>query len=111
MLVASLTTPEAAPESTWIVIDDAASHPFWSRDGRILYYLAMTPSAELRGEIRARRLDPSKGAAAGDPFSVLALRETVASTLVTGVAPIAAPDQLLLILGDFRGDVWMMDLP
>jgi Tol biopolymer transport system component len=110
VLVASPTTPEAAPESSWIVIDDAASHPFWSRDGRILYYLAMTPSAELRGEIRARRLDPSKGAADGDSFSVLALRETVASTLVTGVAPIAAPDQLLLILGDFRGDVWMMDL-
>jgi Tol biopolymer transport system component len=110
VVVAPLTTPDAAPESQWMVVDDAGSHPFWSRDGRILYYLAMTPSAELRGEIRARRIDPSTGLPDGDSFSVLALREMVASTLVTGIAPIAAPDQLLLILGDFRGDIWMMDL-
>jgi hypothetical protein len=27
-----------------------------------------------------------------------------------GTAPIATPDQIILVLGDFRGDVWMMDL-
>jgi hypothetical protein len=24
-------------------------------------------------------------------------------------APIATPDQIILVLGDFRGDVWLMD--
>jgi hypothetical protein len=27
-----------------------------------------------------------------------------------GTAPIATPDQIIFVLGDFRGDVWMMDL-
>ncbi len=27
-----------------------------------------------------------------------------------GTAPIATPDQIILVLGDFRGDVWLMDL-
>jgi hypothetical protein len=26
------------------------------------------------------------------------------------VAPIAAPDQIIVVLADYRGDVWMMDL-
>jgi len=34
----------------------------------------------------------------------------LATTLITGTAPIAAPDQILLVLGDVRGDIWMMDL-
>jgi hypothetical protein len=27
-----------------------------------------------------------------------------------GTAPVATPDQIILALGDFRGDVWLMDL-
>jgi hypothetical protein len=27
-----------------------------------------------------------------------------------GTAPIATPDQIIFVLGDFRGDVWLMDL-
>jgi hypothetical protein len=27
-----------------------------------------------------------------------------------GTAPIATPDQIILVLGDFRGDVWLMEL-
>src|SRR3954453_6488246 len=26
------------PESEWVVVDRSASHPFWSADGRLLYY-------------------------------------------------------------------------
>jgi hypothetical protein len=26
------------------------------------------------------------------------------------MAPIATPDQIVLVLGDFRGDVWLMEL-
>jgi len=29
---------------------------------------------------------------------------------VPGTTPVATPDQLILVLGDFRGDVWLMDL-
>jgi hypothetical protein len=27
-----------------------------------------------------------------------------------GTGPIATPNQIILVLGDFRGDVWLMDL-
>ncbi len=31
-------------------------------------------------------------------------------TFLNGTAPLVAPDQILLVLGDFRGDIWMRDL-
>lgn len=27
-----------------------------------------------------------------------------------GTAPIATPDQIILVLGDFRGDIWLSEL-
>jgi hypothetical protein len=30
--------------------------------------------------------------------------------MVTGTAPVVAPDQIILVLGDFRGDVWIRDV-
>ena len=32
----------------------AASHPFWSRDGRLLYYLPTTPTVDIRNRVVAR---------------------------------------------------------
>jgi hypothetical protein len=31
-------------------------------------------------------------------------------TFLSATAPLVAPDQILLVLGDFRGDIWMRDL-
>ena len=30
-------------------------------------------------------------------------------TFLAGTAPIAAPDQILFVLGDFHGDIWTTD--
>jgi hypothetical protein len=46
----------------------------------------------------------------GDSFVVLALDEMAVPTFLSGTAPLVAPDQLLLVLGDFRGDIWIRDL-
>jgi hypothetical protein len=35
-------------ESRWILVESAASHPFWSHDGRLLYYLPTTPTVDIR---------------------------------------------------------------
>jgi len=110
VIVAPFSLTSTPPETEWIVVDERASHPFWSRDSRLLYYLATTPTVELRGLVRARRMSREPGGPEGDAFTVLMLREMLATTLVTGTAPIAAPDQILLVLGDVRGDIWMMDL-
>jgi hypothetical protein len=29
---------------------------------------------------------------------------------LTGTAPLATPEQIVLVLGDFRGDIWVRDL-
>jgi hypothetical protein len=36
--------------------------------------------------------------------------EMVVPASLSGTAPVATRDQIIFVLGDFRGDVWMMDL-
>jgi Tol biopolymer transport system component len=98
------------PESAWVLVDRSASHPFWSVDGRLLYYLPTTPSPEIRGVVRARRFSVDSGQPEGESFVAFSSNEMVVPAQVTGTAPIATADQIIFVLGDFRGDIWMMDL-
>jgi hypothetical protein len=52
----------------------------------------------------------ASGRPEGEPVQVLTLNEMVVPAAVAGTTPIVAPDQIILVLGDFRGDIWMMDL-
>ena len=108
--VAPLGGSAAIPESDWTVVERSASHPFWSADGGLLYYLPTTPMAELRSTVRARRFNSAAGRPDGDAFTAFTSNEKVIPAMITGVAPIATADQIIFVLGDFRGDIWMMDL-
>jgi Tol biopolymer transport system component len=108
--VARLRIHEAIPQEDWCVIDRPSSHPFWSADGSILYYLPTTPSSELRNVVRASRFDATAGAPSGDPFTAFMSAEMVVPANITATAPVATRDGIIFVLGDFRGDVWMMDL-
>jgi Tol biopolymer transport system component len=108
--VAPLDASVPTPESAWTVVDHSASHPCWSRDGQLLYYLPTTPNRETRDVVRARRLAPTTKQPDGDSFVVLALNDMAVPTFLSATAPLVAPDQILLVLGDFRGDIWMRDL-
>jgi hypothetical protein len=44
------------------------------------------------------------------PLSVYTSSELLIPAYLPGTAPIATPDQIIFVLGDFRGDVWLMDL-
>ncbi len=88
----------------------SASHPFWSRDGRLLYYLPTIRAWTFRNRVAARRFDPSTGHVDGEAFDVLTLSEMIVPAMLPGIAPIAAPDQIIFVLGDYRGDVWMMNV-
>ena len=58
--------------------------------------------------IRARQFDPR----GRESVEVYRLEGTMVPVLISsGAALLAMPDQLVLTLGDFRGDVWTMDLP
>jgi Tol biopolymer transport system component len=96
-------------ESEWVLVDGGASHPFWSADGRLLYYTPTGMNPLVRSAIRARHVS-SDGLVEGAPVAVFASNDMMMPSYPPGTAPIATPDQIILVLGDFRGDVWMMDL-
>jgi len=102
--------PQAIAESAWIDVDHSASHPFWSADGRLLYYTQIGTNPSVRSAVRARHFAPPSGLAPGPSIEVYRSTEMLMPAYLPGTAPIATPDQIILILGDFRGDVWIMDL-
>jgi hypothetical protein len=81
-----------------------------SRDGRLLYYLPAAPTVDIRNKVVARPFDPSDGRLGAEPIDVLTLSEAIVPGMVTSVAPIIAGDQIVLLLGNYRGDIWMLDL-
>ena len=110
MLVARLDGGHAADESAWILVDTTASHPFWSRDGRLLYYLPTTPTVDIRSKVAGRTFDPRNGRVGAEPIDVLTLSETIVPALISAAAPIIAGDLIVFLLGNYRGDIWMLDL-
>ena len=52
----------------------------------------------------------STGRVANEATEVLTLREMIVPAMMTGTAPVVAPDQIIFVLGDFRGDVWIRDV-
>jgi Tol biopolymer transport system component len=97
------------PESAWAVVDRFASHPFWSADGRFLYYMPTGTNPMVRSAIRARQF-ASDGLAEAASLAVFSSSEMMMPAYLPGTAPIATPDQIILVLGDYRGDIWLMDL-
>ena len=62
--------------------------------------------------VRARQFDPQSGVVARDVVEVYRLEGTMVPALITsGAALLTTSDQIVVTLGDFRGDVWTMDLP
>jgi Tol biopolymer transport system component len=97
-------------ESDWVVVDRSASHPFWSADGRLLYYLPTGANAPIRSAVRARQFSRLSGLPEGEPFAVYASSEMLMPAFISGTAPVATSAQIIFVLGDFRGDIWTMDL-
>jgi Tol biopolymer transport system component len=108
--VARLNGMNAIAEAEWIPIDEDAAMPFWSPDGRVIYYVTGTTVAGQT--IRGRRFDASSGHIIGSSFELYSLDgAAVPAFLTSGAALIATPDQIVMTLADFRGDVWVRTLP
>jgi hypothetical protein len=93
-----------------MLVDRSASHPFWSADGGILYYTPIGMNPTIRSAIRARRFPADSTGPEGEPIAIYSSAEMVMPAYLPGTTPVATPDEIFLILGDFRGDVWLMDL-
>jgi hypothetical protein len=64
----------------------------------------------VRSAVRARRFESASGPVECDSIAVYGLTDMMMPAYLAGTAPVATPDQILFVLGDFRGDVWLMDL-
>ena len=93
-----------------MIVDRSASHPFWSADGRLLYYTPAGTNPLIRSVIRARHFDTAAGLRQDDSITVYASNELVMPAYLPGTTPVATPDEILLVLGEFRGDIWLMDV-
>ncbi len=98
------------PESEWVVVDRSATHPFWSADGRLLYYAPIGRHPLVRSAVRARRFDAGSGQPEGEPIAVYSSDDMMMPAYLSGMSPIATPEQMFVVLGDFTGDIWLMDL-
>jgi Tol biopolymer transport system component len=110
VLLARLDGDHAADEAAWIGVETDASHPFWARDGRLLYYLPTTPTVDIRNRVAARTFDPADGSVGTQPIEVLALSEMIVPAMISTAAPIVAGGQIVFLLGNYRGDIWIMDI-
>jgi hypothetical protein len=88
----------------------ARLNPFWSADGSLLYCTPTGTNPSVRSAIRGRAFDPETGLRAEEPIAVYSSNEMLMPAYLPGTTPIATPDQMILVLGDFRGDVWLMEL-
>jgi hypothetical protein len=73
----------------------------------LLYYLPTTPTVDIRNRVAGRAFDLQNGRVGFDELDVLTLSETIVPALINAVAPIVAGDQMVLLLGNYRGDVWI----
>jgi len=110
VLVARLDDGRAPGETAWTCVETGASHPFWSRDGRLLYYLPATPTVDMRNRVVARSFDLDDGRIGTQLIDVLALSEMIVPAMIGAAAPIVAGDQMFFLLGNYRGDIWIMDV-
>jgi Tol biopolymer transport system component len=97
-------------ESDWVFADRSASHPFWSADGQLLYYMPIGTNPLIRSVIRGRHFQSASGVFPHEAVTVYASSEMMMPAYIPGTAPIATPDEIILVLGDFTGDIWLMDV-
>ena len=98
------------PESEWMVVDRSRAIPSGRRTGGSCI---TRPPARIRWFVAPfvrGTSTPLAGLAEGESIAVYASTEMLMPAYLPGTAPIATSDQIILVLGDFRGDVWLMDL-
>ena len=110
VFVARLRGRDAIPREDWVAVDRSASHPFWSADGDFIYCLPTIPSTDFRNVVRARRFDGTAGLPLGAAFTAFSSTEMVIPVGLAGTTPVATHDEIIVVLGDFRGDVWAVDV-
>lgn len=86
---------------------DDISHPWWSPDGNLLYFISPRDGSMC---IWAQRLDPMAKHAEGEPFSVLHLHDRLSTSSNAAFGFAMSPDMLYLPLMELKANVWLAEL-
>jgi serine/threonine protein kinase/WD40 repeat protein len=109
LYLANIGDRPAAVE-TWTKLDEDRNYigsPAWSRDGQTLYYGSNRDGFIC---VWAQRIDDD-GKPSGGPFAAFH-NHTPPDMKFYGMSCVrAAPDRLYLMLSDFKGDLWSLQLP
>jgi len=109
LYVADVGDKPAAME-TWTKIDEGRffiGSPTWSQDGRILYYGSNRDDFFC---VWAQRF-AADGKPSGEPFAAFHDHKPPDMKMYGTYIVTAAPDRLYMLLSDFRGDLWSLQLP
>ena len=104
----------AIPEAEWrLLIDKPAAderQPFWSSDGRLLYFLSERDGFRC---VWAVRIDTATGGAAGEPFGVRHFHQFRHSLLdfndVADIGLSVAGRNLYLALREIQSNIWLAE--
>ncbi len=111
LMLAPVRDGKAADEAEWITILGAPAHqsrPWWSPDGKLLYFIS---DRDRYGCIWALRIHPATGHPVGEPIPVFHPHETRRSTMMgaTPFGPALGEDQLVFGMLDQTANIWMAE--
>ena len=108
--VAPFRGKERVPENEWVRVAEHSERPFWSANGRNLYYVHADDNAADGVQFMRQPFDREAGKLAGPAVAFYAIErqrlEDVSVNQITG-----APGGIFVVLMDASSDVWVMDLP
>jgi Tol biopolymer transport system component len=111
VVVARVDPQHAATKDAWMVIADGGSNPFWSANGKILYFVSADAGLGTQALILGRHFDPVRGVAQGDSFNAYAVDDLIVPVWTSGSSPVAGPDRILMRLMNLTGEIWQMEPP
>ncbi|MCX6623839.1 MAG: hypothetical protein NTY38_22795, partial [Acidobacteria bacterium] len=108
LLVAPFRGATPVPANEWTPVAEDASCPFWSPDGRSLYYAKVQLSNRRNAQLLRQALRPGTGQPVGPAVEFYRLDGyQYGSDIVNTV--VAGRDQVYFLLLEAASDVWMMD--
>ncbi|MCC6860119.1 MAG: PD40 domain-containing protein, partial [Bryobacterales bacterium] len=108
--VAPFRGNQPVPEAEWVRVAEPAGFPFWSPDGRNLYYTAAAQWEPVSALLLRQPFDPAAGRPKGPAVRFHALEgRTLGSPIINQVS--GARGGVVLGLRDTVSDIWSLDWP
>jgi hypothetical protein len=89
--------------------NDVSDKPFWSPNGRLIYYLS---NRDGFGCLYMQRVDPSTGRALGEPTVLKHLHEAQQSILRVGMGSAGitgSRDKIVFNMSSSTSDIWLLE--